>query len=312
MRQVLASLFSTIILISFTFAPGYAGSPPALSEAAKAELTAAHEQFIAAMLTNDAATLAGLYTADAISLPAYQPTLIGKGQVEAYWQAMTARRPVTSLTLETSEVFDLGDTLVEIGAFTLQWMSGNGESAPEPGYYTFVWKRSDDGQLRLKADAWNFSRDLEDAVLFRVDSLPEAPVVEVNDSDLGTLLAAQNEEDANNVLTYNAEAKIARYTQDGIYMPFADKAKVGMDVLRPHFIAYTEGGRGVTFHKVDVWNVGFEDFGDYVLEYGKFQVIWSTEDHSATVSGGGIRLWQRQPDGTLLIHRHIATHDYRP
>jgi len=312
MRLILAGLFSTIALMSFTVVPSHAGAALALSETTKADLAVAHDEFIDAMLANDAVAIAETYTTDAISLPSYQPTLIGLEQVEAYWQTMTARRPVTGLVLETSEVFDLGNTLVEIGEFSQQWTAETGESAPEPGYYTFVWKRTGDGQLRLKADAWNFSRDLEDAGLFRVDDLPAPPAAAENDSDLGMLLAAQNVEDARNVLTYDAEAKIARYTQDGIYMPFADTAKVGMDVLRPHFIAYTDGARAVTLETVDVWNIGFEDLGDYVLEYGKFQVLWSTDEHSATVTGGGIRLWQRQPDGTLLIHRHIATHDYRP
>ena len=52
------------------------------------------------------------------------------------------------------------------------------------------------------------------------------------------------------------------------------------------------------------------------LEQEQRAILGLDDDASATevkggiVKGGGIRLWQRQADGSLKLHRQIGTHDY--
>lgn len=95
-------------------------------------------------------------------------------------------------------------------------------------------------------------------------------------------------------------------------MPFADTPKIGMDQIRPYLTAYTEGSRGVSFDSVRIWNAGFEDHGDWVIEYPKFRVEWRTPAQSGSSQGGGLRLWKRMPEGSLKLHRQLATHDHIP
>lgn len=295
--------------------PAFTTAETALPAQADAGLTEARQQLVLAVRSNDAGARAALYLPDALGLAPYQPTLIGPAQIEAYHQALAARRPVAHFSMAPREVLELGDTLVETGGFEAGWSLADGETAAEPGNYMLVWKRQADGSLRLAADAWGYERDLPDAAGFRIE-LPAAvqrpdPAGDGN-SPLGQKLAALNEENARGVQTRDVETRVGVYTEDAIFVPFADTPKIGIEVLRPYLTAYTQQGAEVTFDTVDVWNIGFEDLGSHVLEYSKFRVVWRAGEATGTVSGGGIRLWQRQADGSLKIHRQIGTHDYRP
>jgi ketosteroid isomerase-like protein len=124
-------------------------------------------------------------------------------------------------------------------------------------------------------------------------------------------LARQNRLDAEAVRNHDTAAKVAKYAADAIYMPFADTPKIGIDEIRTHLTAYTDQGRGVTFESVRVWNEGFEALDGYVIEYPKFEVRWRNGADFGVVSGGGLRLWRREADGSLKLLRQIATHDHR-
>ena len=99
---------------------------------------------------------------------------------------------------------------------------------------------------------------------------------------------------------------------DAVIMPFADTPKSGMAEIRPYLTQYTANGAGITFDDVRVWNIGFEVFGDYVVEYPKFHVDWRFPGQKGVTKGGGLHLWKRQPDGGLKRFRQIGTHDHVP
>lgn len=99
-------------------------------------VNAAHGKLRESILSNDADARAALYRADALSMPEYQPALHGTRQIAAYHRAMRERRQVVSYVPVASEVFDLGNTLVEIGTFTIRWSDRADE---ERGKYAHVW-----------------------------------------------------------------------------------------------------------------------------------------------------------------------------
>ncbi|MBB3587635.1 alpha/beta hydrolase-fold protein [Sphingomonas sp. BK481] len=273
-------------------------------------VNAAHAKLRQAMLANDADARAMLYRADARSMPEYQPVLIGTRQIAAYHRAMRERRQVISYVPVTSEVFDLGNTLVEIGTFTIRWSDRTDE---ERGKYAHVWGVERDGSLSLKADTWGYFRPLADPAGF-FTAIPEpssSPIpLAAGDRSVGEFLRAHNDRDAEAVRTKDVEAKLVDYTDDAIFMPFGDTPKRGMAEIRPYLTAYTAAGSGATFRDVRVWTLAFENHGAWVIEYPKFRVEWTAGGQSGTVKGGGIRLWQRQAGGSLKLHRQIGTHDY--
>ncbi|MDN4631167.1 alpha/beta hydrolase-fold protein [Sphingomonas sp. PsM26] len=273
-------------------------------------VTVAHGALRRAVIANDPDARSRLYRADALSVPEYQPVLHGTRQIAAYHRAMRERRRVIDYVPVASEVFDLGDTLVEIGTFTIRWSDRADE---ERGKYAHVWGVERDGSLRLKADTWGYFRPLADPAGF-FTAIPESSSSPIppaaSDRPLGEFLRAHNDRDAEAVRTKDVEAKLVDYTDDAIFMPFADTPKRGMGEIRPYLTAYTAAGSGATFRDVRVWTLAFENHGGWVIEYPKFRVDWTAGGQSGIVKGGGIRLWQRQADGALKLHRQIGTHDY--
>ncbi len=273
-------------------------------------VNAAHGMLREAILSNDVGKRAALYNADARSMPEYQPVLQGTRQIAAYHRAMRERRRVIDYVPVPSDVFDLGDTLVEIGTFTTRWSDRADE---ERGKYAYVWGVERDGSLRLKGDTWGYFRALADPAGF-FTAIPESSAAPIPpaaaDRPLGEFLRAHNDRDAEAVRTKDVEAKLVDYTDDAVFMPFADTPKRGMAEIRPYLTAYTAAGSGATFRNVRVWTLAYENHGAWVIEYPRFRVDWTAGGQSGIVKGGGIRLWQRQADGSLKLHRQIGTHDY--
>jgi ketosteroid isomerase-like protein len=298
--------------------PMHAHAVPATpTSGAKASLenrvAKAQKRLQSAILANDVDARVKLYRPDARSMPEYQPALYGAGQIAAYHRAMRDRLRMTRYVPQTSEVFNFGDTAVEFGTFDAAWIKADGTPDERQGKYANVWAVESDGSLRLKADVWGYFENLPDAALHFV-ALPETSPPKVDSSPSAQRLAAalkrSNDRDAAGVRGRDTEARLAVYTEDAVIMPFADKIRRGMAEIRPYITEYVARGSGITFDDVRVWNTGFEDFGEYVLEYSKFQVNWRLPDSSGLTKGGGLRLLKRQPDGSFKYHRQIGTHDH--
>jgi ketosteroid isomerase-like protein len=288
----------------------FALADPAPPEA-HPQIAAAHAAFARALIAGDAGALAGLYRADAISTPEYQPALLGPAQVEAYWRAIAQRIDVLAYAPVQDEVIDLGDgALVEIGRFTLRWRPRDGAERSEEGKFMAVY-RAEAGTLRLLADVRGYFRPLADAALFRVPIVAAPALAAPQDSALDAELAALNRVGAQSVQRYEAEPRIVQYAEDAVYWPVADTPKRGIAAIRAHLVPYTEQSRGVTFDSVRVWNDRATRHGDWALENSRFHVRWHNAEMAREVSGGGLRLWRREADGTLKMVRQMGTHDYR-
>jgi ketosteroid isomerase-like protein len=288
--------------------PGWA--PAAWGE----EIQRRNADISAAWLNGDVERRMVHYTADSISNPDYQPRLFGLDAIARYYRVLASRQRVGAHAFRTTEILPLGEeNVLELGRFELAYtLLADGASHRHQGRYAHLWRREPDGSLKLKAEVWGYFERIENPASHSLGEReaagraapPGDPVVE---AELGRL----NVLDAEAVKTHDAAAKIARYADDAIYMPYADTPKVGIDEIRAHLVRYTEQGRGVTFESVRVWNEGFEALDRYVVEYPKFEVRWRNGQDSGIVSGGGLRLWRRQADGSLKMFRQIATHDHR-
>jgi ketosteroid isomerase-like protein len=315
---------SRILVLAIAFATGLpicatsvaAPEPaPVVQASMSSKVAAAQQELRTAVLSNDAEARVKLYRADARSMPEYQPALYGTGQIAAYHRALGSRLKMTRFDPVTSEVFDFGQAALEIGTFTAAWSTVAGGAEERRGKYANVWSVEPDGSLRLKADVWGYFENLPDPKLFFVamaEKEPAANAASAADPRLAEMLRTMDEEDARAVRTRDLEARLAFLTEDAVIMPFADITRRGMSEIRPYLTAYTAAGNGITFDSVRVWNTGFEDFGDYVIEYSKFHVAWRWPGNAGVTKGGGLHLLRRMPDGSLKRHRQIGTHDHVP
>jgi uncharacterized protein (TIGR02246 family) len=118
-------------------------------EEAIAQVTA---QQTAAIRQGNAAGFAEHYTDDALVMFQHTPTVVGREAILGFWQGVVDMG-AKDATLETDEVIDCGDTLVERGHYTLTVGTG-GEATVDEGSYVVVWKR-DGGALKLHWDIFH-------------------------------------------------------------------------------------------------------------------------------------------------------------
>jgi uncharacterized protein (TIGR02246 family) len=122
---------------------------------AAAAIEEANTQFESAFNAGDAASLADLYTADAVLLPPESEQVEGTEAIRAYWQA-GIDAGLTDLDLVTGSVEESGDTAVETGRYSLTAPTQDGASEQATGKYMVLWQQADGG-WKLHWDIWNMS-----------------------------------------------------------------------------------------------------------------------------------------------------------
>jgi len=105
------------------------------------------------VLKGDAAGLATLYTEDAVLLPPNSEKIYGRKAIEEFWGGVM-QMGVKDAVLETVEVFGSGDTLTEVGNYTMKIQPEGQKPIEYKDKYIIVWKQTDEG-LKLHRDIWN-------------------------------------------------------------------------------------------------------------------------------------------------------------
>ena len=72
----------------------------------------------------------------------HTPTVVGRDAIQGFWQGVVDMG-AKDATLDTDDILDFGDTLVERGHYTLTLQSDAGDIVDE-GKYVVVWKRDGD------------------------------------------------------------------------------------------------------------------------------------------------------------------------
>ena len=255
------------------------------------------------------------YVPNAISMPEYQPTLEGADAISKYYEAIFSRQDVTRFERQMGDVFELEETIVELGSFRLEYTDAkSGETLRQEGKYWNVWARQPDGGLKIKAETWGYFQPIKDPAALTVEIAPGAArpsprKLDARSEDLRFELHALNALMKEAVLNSDTELRLGFFTRDAVFMPHADSNKSGIDEIRKHLTEYN--ARNVVIDEARVETFDFERVGDGAIEYPRFNVKWRVPELSGVASGKGIRLWKRQPGGALKIFHEIATHDFR-
>lgn len=119
---------------------------PALQDTIAAE----NERFMRAFKQADAAGVAALYSEDGQLLPPGAPAASGWDAIRLFWQA-AMDSGIHAAQLETVELEDHGETVIELGRYTL---CGAAEQSLDQGKYMVIWKR-EHGVWKLYRDIFN-------------------------------------------------------------------------------------------------------------------------------------------------------------
>jgi uncharacterized protein (TIGR02246 family) len=127
---------------------------PALAQSKEA-IQKLNDEWAAAFNKGDAGAVAALYTADAYVLPAGEPMVKGRADIQKFWASQMQHHP-GDIKVTTLDVKPLGpDAAREIGTATFTTKGANPQD--EALKYAVVWQR-EDGQWKLLQDIWNMDK----------------------------------------------------------------------------------------------------------------------------------------------------------
>ncbi len=107
---------------------------------------------MAAFNQGRASGVANCYTEEAQILPANAGSIAGRENIQGFWQAVMDMG-IKAARLETVELDVLGETVIEVGKYTLL---GSKEQVMDAGKYLVVWK-NEQGLWKLHRDIWTTS-----------------------------------------------------------------------------------------------------------------------------------------------------------
>ncbi|MEQ8241782.1 nuclear transport factor 2 family protein, partial [Fulvivirga sp.] len=129
----------------------------------KVTIASLNNQLVAAAKARDFTQVDKLYLNDAILLAEYNPLIAGKEDIEKYYAEIFKRQEVTDYQKETTELFDFGATILEIGDFKKSFSN----TQQQEGKYFNVWQQSASGSLKLKSEAFGYYHPIDSPASLR-------------------------------------------------------------------------------------------------------------------------------------------------
>lgn len=272
-----------------------------------------NKQISRAIIEKKVETIMSYFDKDAFCMPEFQSLMKSTASIKEYYTEILNRRQIISFQKKISETITLKNNIAEIGTFTTTYITTDGQKTTINGKYLNIWAVEKNDILKLKAESFGYFHSIDKPSNHIVKISKELsnhkfPEPNQTDKDLSFQLLAMNTLMEKSVRTRNGNLRADFFTNDAIFMPFADSSKIGINSIRTHLIAYNS--YPVSIDTISIYNEYFEDCQNYVIEYPRFYVKWHTSDNSGAGSGKGIRIWRREKDCSLKIYREIGIHDH--
>lgn len=277
------------------------------------EIELCHQKIASALKEENIEMLVEHFDKEIVCMPEFQPTIKGKNSLKEYYSEIFHRRQYISFEKKISEIIPMQNNIVEIGIFTTIYKTREGVTNTLKGKYLNIWTIQKNGNILLKAESFGYIHAVDNPQSHVVTLSKElsnnkfSQQTQIN-HDLGFQLTALNTLMEKSVQTRDGNLRADFFTEDAIFMPFADSLKIGMKSIRTHLIAYNS--YPVVIDTISIYNEYFEACGEYVIEYPRFYVKWHTSDLAGAGSGKGIRIWKREKNCSFKLYREIGIHDH--
>lgn len=242
------------------------------------------------------------YDEESMLMADYNPLIKSRDNIAIFYDSIFSREELRAYSREIVDVLELSDRVIEIGLFTKTFA----DFTKREGKYLTVWEINREGLLEIRAESFGYLHEIDDPTRLLV---PEASRSHPEPIDMPWELEAYNALGESNVIDRIAERSVSTYTEDGIYLPFADTIKSGKSTLLSHYRAYYE--HPVRIDSIQIFAFACDQVEDGYIKYGGFYVDWSFSGFAGNTVGTGISYWRRQEDNSLRIHRQIGLHIYQ-
>ena len=124
-----------------------------MAEEVRKAVEKANLKFCEGLRQGDAVTVAALYTEDAVILPPNSEMIRGMQGIEKFWR-VAIQMGVKDAVLTTVELSGSGDTINEMGNYTLKIQPKGQKPIEDKGKYIVIWKHTAYG-WKIHRDIWN-------------------------------------------------------------------------------------------------------------------------------------------------------------
>ena len=254
-----------------------------------------------ALINSNLGQLLALTGPETIFMLDYQRTLQGSSQLQQYYGKLFNAQDIKTIKRRVKETFTLGKLDFEMGIFTKTFIRNSDQKTIiHNGKYWCIWERvGADTQLFAYVEGYHQEIPKDEYVVLDLGIEP------TNNGTIELKAYAALGEKA--IREWDPELRILLYEDDAIFYPFADTAKVGIEILAPYLRGYHQNDIKIDF--ITGKPFAYRYFDGYVLQCSTFEVDWHFNEASGTNKGKGITLWKRQPDHSLKIYRKIGSHD---
>jgi len=268
------------------------------------------EKYIQMHLKEDFSIVKQFYSDSIRIMPEFQETLLGLNNSEKYYTALYERFNIEGYNRTIKEILDLGSRVIEIGNFSMK-LSDSTDLYELEGKYVNIWKLSSENKLELFTEAWNYNHniDFEEKLIFKnIPSIRMALEPHLNISDnISFELAGLNALMELTISEKDGKLWSMFYADDGISLHSFSPMNIGRDQLDKY---YEEHAKEMpVFEKLDIRTDRIDELDGYVIEYATAIANWRMNEWSGVSTSKNIRIWKRQPNGSLKIFRLIAMYD---
>ena len=267
----------------------------------EASVSTKTKELDAALIKADVVSLLELTGEASIFMLDYQRTLQGPAQLKTYYRKLFKEHDIIAIKRKGIETISLAEYRLEIGTFTKTFTRiTDKKNMVHTGKYWCIWKGiGANSELFAYMEGYHQEIPREEYVVLDIGIEPK---------NYGTIeLRAYAALGEKAIREWDPELRILLYEDDAIFYPFADTAKIGIDVLKPYLRGYHQHDIKIDFIKGQPF--AYRYFDGYVLQFSTFEVDWHFNEASGTNKGKGITLWKRQPDHSLKIYRKIGSHN---
>ncbi len=125
-----------------------------MTEELRKEIEKANIRFGEGIRKGNAAAVGALYTEDALLMPPNMETVRGREGTTKFWDG-AMKMGVRDAILSTVELHKKGDTVEEIGNYTLKIHPQGQTPFEDKGKYMVLWRQDAEGSWHLHRDIWN-------------------------------------------------------------------------------------------------------------------------------------------------------------
>ena len=153
MKRKIVLSASLLLVILFVASAAFSQTPAEY----KAKIEKINKEMGKNMMEGNIEKNLSLYTADAISLPSYEPMHEGIEAIRKSSEEMLKTGfKVLSFETTTVKVLPNGNQVTEIGTYKMSFnMPGMDKPMDDHGKYLTIWEKQNDGSLKVKIETWN-------------------------------------------------------------------------------------------------------------------------------------------------------------